>query len=162
MPRPTRWDIMTGVSMRVAISARGLTLATIAIIVGVIHRAAQTSPWADDVVTTADPEWLQMAAPGWHAVLDGSTSIAALLTRLVDPLTAASGIGDARAIAGVTSGLAAAALLTALRSAAVPDVIACLLCLALAAKVLPLSAVVAPAHALQTLAAAAALAVCAR
>src|SRR5262245_36178668 len=99
--RPTGREIITRDAMRLLRARRELSAFIIAIVVGVLHREAKTTPWADDRLMAADPAWLQFGAPKWHAVFDGAFSPSTALTRLLDPLTTASTAGDARAIAAI-------------------------------------------------------------
>ena len=128
--------------------ARYLVLA-VAAGVAVIHRNATADPWADDRALSLEPAWFQMSAPLWHAAATGSPSLPGLLTRLVDPLTAASMVGDTRGLAAIAAALGAAGLFAVLRHAAVPVIIAALLCLTQAARVLPVAASLSLAHAAQ-------------
>lgn len=130
------------------VSAFYVTLVIVIALVGVLHRGALTTPWADDRTLGADPAWFQLAAPMWHSVIPGSTSISNALTRLLDPLTSASVTGDARAVAALLTALGAATLLMLYR-AAVPLGIGAFLCFSLAGAVLPVTAATSVAHALQ-------------
>lgn len=118
---------------------------------GLLHRRAAADGWADDRLLSADPAWLQMAAPLWHAVGGNALSIANLLARAIDPLTQASIAGDVRAIAASLAALGAAAALLVLWRAGIAEPMALVLAGALTSLVLPVSSAISIAHALQLL-----------
>src|SRR5262245_44660791 len=144
-------------SWPVVVSRRNLSALAMAIVVGVLHRAAETTPWADDRLMAADPSWVQWSAPYWHSSLERSGSVSSVLTRLIDPMTSASTAGDARGIAAVIASLAAWVLLSTFSRLGVRAPAVFPLCVLLAAPVLPTSSATAIAHAIQRLAAAAML-----
>ena len=148
---------MTRGGMRAVISRRNLSAFIIILLIGVLHRAAETSPWADDRLLAADPAWLQFSSPHWHSSLAGSFSIASALTRAFDPLTSASPSGDARGIAAVLTALAALMLLAVFRRLGVCDVLSFWICFGLVVPVLPTPPATAVAHAIQILVSAAML-----
>lgn len=145
----------------IVVNSRSIRLAlalAVAVAVGAWHRAAPTNDLADDRRLVTEPEWLQTAAPHLHATLSGSPSLANRLTTAVDPWTAASRSGDARALAALCAGSAAAVMLLALTRAGVPPLIAALVTGAMSGASVPVSSELALAHALQLLAAAVAIA----
>jgi hypothetical protein len=145
---------MTRDVMRGVISRRNLSAFVVALLIGILHRGAETTPWADDRLMSADPGWLQLSSPTWHSMLEGSLTPSHALIRLVDPRTDASTVGDARAIAAVLASLTALALLALWRRLGVTDVAAIPLCLCTVAPTLPTAPATIVAHAIQMLAAA--------
>jgi hypothetical protein len=147
------WDVMATLrdTARWPLLRRYVPAASIAALVGVLHRGAAMDAWADDRSLAAQPPWLQVAAPLWHAVVHGSASIANGLTHLVDPLTSASTAGDSRALAATFAALGAGTLFVALRGVRVPGVISLLLCAATTGWVLPIAAAVSLSEAVQLL-----------
>ena len=129
----------------------------LAAVVGLLHRRAAYSPWSDDVNLALEPAWFQMAAPLWHSPLPDMWSLVSRVVSVFDPLSAASMQGDTRALAALTTAVAAVGLLIVLRRVAVPLLLALPLCLATVGLVLPVAAMASLTQAVQALAAVALL-----
>ena len=128
---------------------RLVLLAIVVAVVGLAHRRAIDDALADDLLLSREPLWVQLAAPGWHATVGPSQSLASRLSRAIDPLSTASTAGDIRAIAAVTTAVGAGLLLLLLRSIGVRLTLAVLLCGAVIGAVLPVASGVSIAHAIQ-------------
>lgn len=149
MFRVPRW---WSVRLDRAVTPDRVIVVVLAVLVGLAHREAASSPWADDRALAGEPVWFQLAAPLMHAAVSGAVSMASGMTALLDPLTPWSWAGDVRGLAACLGGLAAAFLYLLLRFWLVPRTIAALLaCVPAAGTTLPVSIPLTVTHTLHLL-----------